>query len=544
MKLSRITHRLASRVHRQPRRRVVERCALVAALCLGPILPAAGSPQAADPAPPEPPPPFAVGNTTLFLHDPGRGYDEAAGVNTGIRILITEVWYPVAPEAVASGRSSGTVAGAPSGALSQSSPEPVAATPHRRATYGDYVFGNRSVHRLMMTGTTFFHLTPDTAAPGVPTARIDAAIEELFSRERGSYADAPIARSRAPYPVVVMSHGDAGSRYNMQTACEHLAAHGYLVVAPEHTGNSPFSMTGEDPALAEDGGDPAIRARMAGVLRSFNEHGTYGALDNHGQSYTPLAEDRSGTSALLALDRALLQRLADLRAVLGELERMNRRGKFAGTLDLARIGLMGRSFGASTVLTALPLEHRFLAGVAVAPPSMPDPRPGLPPELLVPAGRESAILGAEGPYGPGEISRPTMLLMGAEDRLIIDLAAARAEAAGTGTPTADNPFPTLRTAFENAGAPAVWAMLRDANHASFGVSGDYWWPELKPREFPRYFQPDVFYRLADPELAHRIQREKILAFFDLFVGKRPGARGSLLANDFANAGFVLEHRGF
>ncbi|MCY4563893.1 MAG: acetylhydrolase [Gammaproteobacteria bacterium] len=499
----------------EPAGRCIRRVAT--ALFLSLMLPASGGVQAAGAQAPDVLPPFAVGNTTLFIHDPGRGYDEAAGVEAGIRTLITEVWYPVKHESI---------------------------TPFRRATYGDYVFGNRSVHRLMMTRTTFFHLTPDTVAPGIVTARIDAAIEELFTRKRGSYTDAPVARSRSPFPVVVMSHGDAGSRYNMQTACEHLAAHGYLVIAPEHTGNSPFSMTGEDPALAEDDGDPAIKARMADVLESFNEYGTYGPLDNYGQSYTPLAEDRSGAGALVALDRALLQRLADLRAVLGELERMNRKGKFAGTLDLARIGLMGRSFGASTVLTALPLEHRFLAGVAVAPPSMPDPRPGLPAELLVPAGQESAILGAEGPYGPGEISRPTMLLMGAEDRLIIDLAAARAEAAGTGTPTAGNPFPTLRAAFDNSSAPVVWAMLRDANHASFGVSGDYWWPELKPREFPSYFQPDVVYRLTDPDLAHRIQREKILAFFDLFVGNRPGARDSLLANDFETEDFVLEHRGF
>ena len=514
------------------------------ALFLSLMLPVSGGVQAAGAQAPDALAPFAVGNTTLFIHDPGRGFDEAAGVEAGIRTLITEVWYPVDHESIRAPRETGSSREPASGPPSKAAAGSVTPTPFRRATYGDYVFGNRSVHRLMMTRTTFFHLTPDTVAPGITNARIDAAIDELFTRERGSYTDAPVAGSRTPFPVVVMSHGDAGSRYNMQTACEHLAAHGYLVIAPEHTGNSPFSMTGEDPALAEDDGDAAIKARMAGALESFNEYGTYGPLDNYGQSYTPLAEDRSSAGVLLALDKALLQRLADLRAALDALGRMNRTGKFAGTLDLARIGLMGRSFGASTVLTALPLEHRFLAGVAVAPPSMPDPRPGLPAELLVPAGQESAILGVEGPYGPGEISRPTMLLMGAEDRLIIGLAAARAEAAGTGKPGPENPFPTLRAAFENAGAPVVWAMLRDANHASFGVSGDYWWPELKPREFPRYFEPDVFYRLADPELAHRIQRDKILAFFDHFVGKRPDARDSLLANDFANEGFVLEHRGF
>ena len=460
--------------------------------------------------------PYAVGSTTIFIHDPSRGYDEAAGVDAGTRTLITEIWYPVARKSIQG----------------------------RAATYGDYVFGNRAVHRLMMTRTTFFHLTPETVTPGVSGAGIDAAIDELFSRERNSFIGAPVVRAGSSFPVIVMSHGDAGSRYNMQTACEYLAAHGYVVIAPEHTGNSPFSMSGEDPTLAEDGGDPAFRARMRKVVESFNEFGTYGPLDNHGQSYTPLASDRSSAQALVALDRALLQRIADLRATLVELERLNRQGTFAGTLNLERIGLMGRSFGASTVLAAMPLEPRFLAGAAVAPPSMPDPRPGLPPEALVPAGRESAILSTGAPYGLGEIHRPTLLLSGSEDRLIIRLAAARAEAMGDTIPTAENRFPVLRAAFETTDAPAVWAMLKDANHASFGVSGDYWWPELKPREFPRYFEPGTGFRLVDGQLAHRVQREKLLAFFDLWVADRPGARARLVAGEYADAGLLLEHRNF
>ena len=498
-------------------------------------------------------PPYAVGNTTRFIHDAGRGYDAAAGVDFGVRTLITEVWYPVRHKSIASGMHPVATAAAPPRQKLLASAQGDAATTEdngisnqpalRRATYGDYVFRNRAVHRLMMTQTTFFHLTPETVLPGVDQAQIDRAIDELFERERASFVDAPLADTHAPFPIVVMSHGDAGSRYNMQTVCEHLAAHGYVVIAPEHTGNSPFSMSGADPALGENG-DPEFKARMADVIALFNEYGTYGPLDNYGQSHTPLADDRSSASALVALDKALLQRIADLRATLRELERMNEDGAFADALDLDRIGLMGRSFGASTVLSALPLEHRFLAGVAVVPPSMPDPRPTMPPEHLAPAGRESAILSADGPYGPGEISRPTLLLSGAQDRLIIDIGAARAEAMGAATPTAENRFPVLRAAFESTKAPAVWALLDNANHATLGVSGDYWWPELKPREFPRHFEPNSTYRLIDAELAHRIQREKVLAFFDLFVANRQHARARLLSDNYADDGLELEHRNF
>ena len=460
-------------------------------------------------------PPVVVGNTTVFIHDRTRGYDEAAGVTSGIRTLITEIWYPADPQ--------------------------LADSAHRRATYGDYVFGNRAVHRLMMTRTTFFHLTPETAREDVSKAQIGAAIEALFYSERGSFVDAPLAKSESPFPIIVMSHGDAGSRYNLQSLSEHLAANGYVVIAPEHTGNAPFSMSGEDPALNDD---LEFRIAMDDVLASFNEFGTYGAPENFGQSYTPLSSNLSGTAAIEALDRSLLQRIADLRATLRELEAMNEHGFFAASLDLERIGVIGRSFGASTVLSAMSLERRFRAGVAVAPPSMPDPRPALPPEMLVPPERESAILNAVGAYGPSNFTRPTMLLASAEDRLIIAIETASAEASGSTLPSPRNRFPTLRTAFEGAKAPVVWAMLENANHATFGVSGDYWWPELKVRALPRVFDPKRDYTLIAPALAHQMQRDKVLAFFDLFVAEKEDARPRLLSETYAKDGLSLEHRNF
>ena len=171
--------------------------------------------------------PYAAGSSTVFLHDESRPYDSVAGIDEGMRTLITEIWYPIDHEVTTSGD-------------------------YRRATYGDYVFGNRDVHELMMTKTTFFHLTASTVKDGVSAEQIDDAIEALFHRERASYVDAPVAESDTPWPVIVMSHGDAGSRYNMESLTEHLAANGYIVIAPEHTGNSPYSMTGHDPAFENE----------------------------------------------------------------------------------------------------------------------------------------------------------------------------------------------------------------------------------------------------------------------------------------------------
>ena len=122
--------------------------------------------QAVQPAAPSTP--YAVGSSTFFIHDDSRSYDNVAGIDEGIRTLITEIWYPV---------EHGAVAG----------------NAYSRATYGDYVFGDREMHRRMMTQTTFFHLTPDTVREGVTNAQIDAAIDELFARERNSYKLAPMA---------------------------------------------------------------------------------------------------------------------------------------------------------------------------------------------------------------------------------------------------------------------------------------------------------------------------------------------------------------
>ena len=467
--------------------------------------------------------PYSIGSSTFFIHDDSRGYDTTAGINEGVRTLLTEIWYPVDHEVVAPSTGS-----------------------FRRATHGDYVFGDRDVHRLMMTQTTFFHLTPDTVREGVSQAQIDAAIEKLFVSERASYVDAPLAATDNGWPVIVMTHGDAGSRYNMETAVEYLAAHGYVVIAPEHTGNSPYSLTGRDPALGADG-DAELREKMSGVLPLLSDLGTYGPEDNYGQSYTPLAAGRGSVEFLQTLDRSYLQRLNDLRAALGELDRMNAEG-FAGaepgSLNLERIGLMGRSFGGGTTLMGLAMEPRFTAGFAVVPPGYPDPRSALPPELLVAADEESVMLSAEGPFPLTSITKPTVLLSGAEDALIIGLSASVASAGGAEAPTPANPHPLIRESFETTDAPVIWGLLADSNHSTFGISGGYWWPELKPNTQARFFEPNTEFQLIAPPAAHKMQKELALDFFDLTIREDEAARSRLLDNRYQADGLTIESRNF
>ena len=246
--------------------------------------------------------PYAIGNRTIFIHDESRPYDSVNGIDEGIRTLITEIWYPVDHAAADSGQ-------------------------YERATYGDYVFGDRAVHRLMMMQTTFFHLTPDTVREGVTDAQIEAGIEELFNRERGSFVDAPLAGTGEPFPVVVFSpwrcrqplqHGDGRRIPGRAWLRRHCAR------------------THRKFALLADRPGPRFRDRSrfrCKKWRMYMPHlsalGAYGEEANFGQAYTPLSSGRGSLEFLVQLDKSLLQRLNDLRAALRELDRMNTQG-FAG----------------------------------------------------------------------------------------------------------------------------------------------------------------------------------------------------------------------
>jgi len=459
--------------------------------------------------------PFLVGSRTIFLHDFSRSFDLIGGIDTGVRTLITEIWYPVDRDDISNSGNN-----------------------YRRATYGDYVFGNQEVHRLMMTKTTFFHLTPTSVREGVSQATIDEAIAELFFRERKSFYNAPISTNRDSYPLVLMSHGDAGSRYNMESVCEFLAAHGYVVVAPEHTGNTPYSMIGADPGLDPMLGNSMLRTQMQDILPLLDINGVYGDAEKFGQSYSPLSQNEDPFQAMIKLDQSLLERVNDLRITLDRLSEMQSSGFFEERLDLSKIGLMGRSFGAVTTLVSLALEDRFAAGMAVAGLdfSSDQPKP-----TSYRKDSETALFSDQSESPFYKFRKPMFLLNAADDALIISVSRQRSLQGDQSSPSRLDPHPSLRQAYERSPGPAVWGMLPNANHASFSVSGSYWWPELKPEIVLRPFSNESF-KLVSPKLAHKIQRETALAFFNLTLRGESQARDFLLSEPYTDQDFVLKTR--
>ncbi len=88
-------------------------------------------------------------------------------------------------------------------------------------------------------------LTTDVWFPVDPAAAEGAAASTYvfipgiqFDAETAKTGVAP--SDEGPFPLVVFSHGSGGIRYQSAFFTERLASHGFVVAAPEHTGNTAY----------------------------------------------------------------------------------------------------------------------------------------------------------------------------------------------------------------------------------------------------------------------------------------------------------------
>jgi predicted dienelactone hydrolase len=132
--------------------------------------------------------------------------------------------------------------------------------------------------------------------PATPAA--GAAVDKVFNIESTSVRDAPADLRGAPFPVVGFTHGNGGIRNQSIYLTEHLASHGYVVVAPDHLFNT--------------------------------------LLDYDDSQFASIMRHRPGDVSL-ALDEVLAR-----GAAAGD--------PLAGTTDATRVGAAGHSFGGFTVL--------------------------------------------------------------------------------------------------------------------------------------------------------------------------------------------------
>jgi predicted dienelactone hydrolase len=143
-----------------------------------------------------------------------------------------------------------------------------------------------------------------------------------------------------PHPLVVFSHHSGGHRESSSFVGTHLASHGYVVAAMDHSEVVAPELAGREGETAAERA-ARIRAIIAGRVPDV---------------------------------RFLLDHLLD--------------GPDSGTavrgieLDPERVGLAGFSLGGWTALAAPETEPRVRAVVALAPGGIPNPRPGVLPLRL------------------------------------------------------------------------------------------------------------------------------------------------------------------
>jgi predicted dienelactone hydrolase len=184
-------------------------------------------------------------------------------------------------------------------------------------------------HRQLMVQLFYPTSAPQghPLAPYMP-ARTAALFERAVGLPAGTVArirtrarlGAPVSAGR--HPVLLYSPGSSELRSDATALVENLASLGYVVVTIDHTGES---------ELVEFPGGRIVRGSFVDTGPASNE-------------------------------RAIGIRVADVRDVLDRLALLDGRGRFAGSLELARTGMFGFSLGGATAAAAMLADPRIRAG--------------------------------------------------------------------------------------------------------------------------------------------------------------------------------------
>ena len=167
-------------------------------------------------------------------------------------------------------------------------PTTVAEQPFTPVGEGQYEVG---VQTITLDDDPERPLTVDVWFPLDAATDVSTLAPVQYTMIPGVYYESPVAftatpdalSADGPFPLVVYSHGSGGLRYIHSAYTEALASHGYVVAAPDHTGNTAIERiagSGDDPAIISlnrpndvrrvidamtDPADPAAGPAAAGV---------------------------------------------------------------------------------------------------------------------------------------------------------------------------------------------------------------------------------------------------------------------------------------
>lgn len=236
--------------------------------------------------------------------------------------------------------------------------------------------------------------------------------------QRKREAVGPPADSPAKHPLIVFSHGAAGSKDGYQPLVSYWASHGYVCIQPTH---------GDSLSLLS----PELR-------------GEFRSLDEYVNSAEALQYWRS--------------RPEDIRLVLDSLDKIAAQiPALRGRLDAGRIGMGGHSFGAHTTQMIGGLSLKRPLGAERLVIADPRPRALL---MISPQGSGRGI--DEDSWG--EILRPTMVVTGSND-----------------TSRTGQPYTWRMEVFERLPAKDKFlAFVEGAHHNFGGISGAAAYPGAGP----------------------------------------------------------------
>lgn len=164
-------------------------------------------------------------------------------------------------------------------------------------------------------------IQPDAYLPGMLGQVVSQAFGVNFDAVHTfGYADAPLAGSESPYPVLIFSHGNNSFLGTYSALLEEIASHGYVVVGISHTYNVPVSVFSDGRIIPQ----------------------SQASVENESVAYW----------------------VEDTAFVVDQLDMLNNGDdRFGGKLDLSRLGIIGHSFGGATAADFCLLDARCTAGI-------------------------------------------------------------------------------------------------------------------------------------------------------------------------------------
>lgn len=219
---------------------------------------------------------------------------------------------------------------------------------------------------------------PDPSAPGpFEVTRLEFPELSDAGRERLVPIKVHLPAGEGPFPIVIVSHGAGGTWDANFAQSQHLATHGFAVLALEHVGSNREVFT-----------------RTIRLLKNMRE----------------MTRDAN----------EVLGRPKDVSFALDQAERWNEsHAELRGKLDLERVGMLGHSYGSYTTLAVCGMRP----ALDWLEPSV-APGKGLGPKLRDARVRCGVALSPQGPGEPffieasfADLATPLLAITGTKDKM-------------------------------------------------------------------------------------------------------------------------------